>query len=112
MKTQGLQLLIKVSADQKNDLTGCIFVVSRTDDKAPDSGNYFKFQQRVNLKDPKVWKKLGEHFKKAPEPFDYSKVYPSRSEEDVKKILSIYGGAPQARGATQLGELDDDDVPF
>lgn len=107
-KTQAVKILGKHAEKLGNDLSGCVFEVSRTGDKSPSVGDLFTFVERVKLNDLKVLKRLG--FEKAPKPYNYDEVFASTSKQEASEWLS--NTSVESSGGGSASTDNDDDVPF
>lgn len=99
-KAAALKILNKIAKKRGDDLTGCVFNVSRTGDKTSSIGDMFEFVERINLNDPKALKKYG--FTETPKPINYREVLQPLSREEALEWLK---GSSQAQAS-------DEEVPY
>jgi hypothetical protein len=106
MKVESLKRF-KILKHKKTHLVGAMFDVTRTDDRSPQCGDMFDFEEYVDLNDEKYWfdSRL-EGKKKQPEPFNYLEVMKPLSS---KEMMSIGIGGDDLYGKGDSSSDDDSD---
>ncbi len=105
LKTKSLKRY-NIIKKKKTSLVGAMFDLTRTDENAPTCGDMFDFIETVDLDDEKYWyeSKL-EKKMKAPEVFDYLKLFKPMSRGEMAAI-GRGASAPSKKKESSDGEND------
>jgi hypothetical protein len=110
MKVESLKRF-RIIKHKKTHLVGAMFEITRTDEKSPQCGDMFDFEEYVDLDDKKFWydSKL-EGKKKQPEPFDYIKIFKPLSSNEMRAIGA--GGDTLSNYNASESDSDGDEDAF
>lgn len=96
-------------ASKRGGLRGCVFEVSRSDDRSARVGDSFDFEGKMT--EEQLIEEFGEEHV---QPADYGKEVTLRSAEEIRSLLqgSVSGGGGSVGGEGIGGNTGDDDIPF
>lgn len=91
LKSTARNKILKRKEKLENDLTGCVFEVTRYNEKEANTGEDFEFLRRVDLEEAKELCPQGEDAKDFITPYNYMELFKPKSAEELRKVI---GAAP------------------
>lgn len=90
-KSNARNKILKRKEKLENDLTGCVFEVTRYNEKEANTGEDFEFLRRVDLEEAKEFCPDGDKPDEFIQAYDYMKLFEPKSAAELRKVI---GAAP------------------